>query len=116
MARLKFYNTQTNQWEYVESKASGVNKDVVQQIVSEYFKQFFVVGPDEPANGPCFWFDTKGTLKRTVVYLDLDDVTENTEVSVEIDEFEYDVLNAESPVLADDGDFVIINVGEENIV
>ena len=116
MARLKFYNTQTNQWEYVDSKTSGVSKDVVQQIVSDYFKQFFIVGPDEPASGPCLWFDTKGTLKRTVVYLDLDALTEDTDVSVEIDDFEYEVLNADSPVLADDGEFVIINVGEENIV
>lgn len=115
MARLKFYNTQTNQWEYVESKTSGVNKDVVQQIVSDYFKQFFVVGPDEPEKGPCLWFDTKGSLK-TVIYLDLGSLVEDAEVSVEIGESEYEVLNAESPVLADDGDAVIINVSEENIV
>lgn len=116
MARLKFYNTQTNQWEYVDGKASGVSKDVVQQIVSDYFKQFFIVGPDEPENGPCLWFDTKGTIGRTVIYFDLDTLDEDTEVSVEINESEYEVLNADSPVLADDGESVIINVSEENIV
>lgn len=95
--------------------AGILSEEEVLQLIAQKLGQFVVVGPDEPESGPCLWFDTSSTVSSeedSVVYLILDDYTEDADVSVEIDDSQYAVLNADAPTLADDGSTVVINVSE----
>lgn len=91
-----------------------LSEEKVLQLIAEQLGQFVVIGPDEPEHGPCLWFDTSRTApdEEPVIYLILGDTTESTDVLAEIDGLEYAVLNAEEPVIADDGSTVMITVGE----
>lgn len=91
-----------------------LSEEKVLELIEQQLGQFIVVGPDEPEYGPCLWFDTSTTSSDAdpVVYFVLGDHTEDTDVSVEIDNTEYAVLNADNPVLADDGKTVSINVSD----
>lgn len=91
-----------------------LSEEKVLQLIAEQLGQLVVIGPDEPDHGPCLWFDTSGTgsTEDPVIYLILDSTAEETDVLAELDGILYSVLNADSPVIADDGETVIINVGE----
>lgn len=86
----------------------------VLQLIAKQLGQFVVIGPEEPENGPCIWFDTNTASSdtETAVYLVLGEDTDESDVSVEIDDTEYSVLNTDAPVIADDGSTVAITVSE----
>lgn len=113
---VKWYTIQRDRTLLEDSTASGIAEAVVQQIVLQRLSEFVVIGPDEPESGPCLWFDTSDTTtnpeEEPVVYFVLDRDTEASDVSVEIDETKYSVLNADAPVLADDGSTAVVNVSE----
>lgn len=98
-----------------------LSEEKVLQLIAEQLGQFVVIGPDEPDHGPCLWFDTSKTVsggddddtptQDPVIYLILDSNTDASDTLAEIDGVEYAVLNADTPILADDGESVIINVG-----
>lgn len=93
--------------------AEILSEEEVIQLITQRLGQMIVIGPDEPEFGPCLWFDTNTTGTESgdpVVYFVLGDHTDETEVSVEFNNSEYAVLNADSPVIGDDGKTVAINV------
>lgn len=99
-----------------------LSEEKVLQLIAEQLGQFVVIGPDEPDHGPCLWFDTSKTgtgggetpTPDTYpgVYLILDSNTDASDVLAEIDGVQYAVLNADSPIVADDGETAIITISE----
>ena len=87
---------------------SDISETLLQRLIAQQFSKFIVIGQDEPEYGPCIWFDTNLTVP---VYLVLDDYTEDTIVSTEVDRLLYDVLNTDNLIFAEDGT-VIINISE----
>lgn len=94
--------------------AELLSEEKVLQLIAEQLGQFVVIGPDEPEHGPCLWFDTSRTApdEEPVIYLVLGTDTDASDVLAEIDGNQYAVLNADTPVIADDGSTVMITVSE----
>ena len=94
--------------------AELLSEEDVLQLIAQQLGQFVIIGPDEPENGPCLWFDTSGSdsTSDTTIYFVLGEDTDTSDVMVEVEDKEYPVLNADSPVLTDDGNTVAINVSE----
>ena len=83
---------------------SDISETLLQRLIAQQFSKFIVIGQDEPEYGPCLWFDTNITVP---VYLVLDDFTDGTVASAEVDNVLYDVLNTDNPSFADDGTVVL---------
>lgn len=89
----------------------AVNEDIIQQIITQRLSSFFTIGPDEPMNGPCMWFDTSHIITpHDPYYLALDRSNDAVDVSLDIGDDGYSVLNTAIPVLGDDGNSVIITI------
>lgn len=127
------------QW-VAESKEFNVIYDTsleekLLQLITTRLSQFVAIGQTEPDQGPALWFDTSppGCIKykhvdgrvvqvypivtgddgELAVVLDLGDDTANADVLAIIDEIQYAVLNAEPPVVADDGSSCEITIVSE---
>lgn len=83
---------------------SDISETLLQRLIAQQFSKFIVIGQDEPEYGPCLWFDTNITVP---IYLVLDDFTDGTVASAEVDNVLYDVLNTDNPSFADDGTVVL---------
>lgn len=92
-------------------KENSVDDSVIQQIITQRLSRFFVIGPTEPENGPCLWYDTSHVITPSdPYYLALDRLSDNVDVTIDIGDDGYSVLNTAIPVIGDDGDSIIITV------
>ena len=116
---VKWYTIQRDNNLLEDGTAAEISASIeslVERLIAQRLSQIIVVGPNEPENGPCLWFDTSIDDDPDVgpdgLYLVLDDDLGLSEVSIDIDDAEYAVLNTDSPVLADDGSTVQITVSK----